>query len=104
MKLHYRLPLAVFGAVFALGGCSSSSNVTVVTEMPDTIAPAEAPPAPGGADFQVIRYGELDQIRSLDPLFALNPASQRIVQLVYEGLVGLDENARVVPKIGRAHV
>jgi hypothetical protein len=47
----------------------------------------------------VLKYGELDQIKSLDPLYALNPAAQRIVQLVHEGLVGLDANGATQPRL-----
>jgi hypothetical protein len=49
--------------------------------------------------MQVLRYGELDQIKSLDPLYALNPAAQRIVQLIHEGLTGVDAIGGVEPRL-----
>lgn len=50
----------------------------------------------------VLKYGELDPIESLDPLFALNPASQRLILLIYEGLVSYNENGQIVPAIAKS--
>ena len=45
----------------------------------------------------VLKIGESNRIRSMDPLFALNTASKRLIQLAYEGLVRFDHNDTVVP-------
>jgi ABC-type transport system substrate-binding protein len=80
--------------------CTSQGKMTVVTTIPETIEPIRSS-TESTKSFTVLRYGELDQIRSLDPLFALNPASQRIIQLIFEGLTKLDENGNLVPGIAQ---
>jgi len=81
-------------------GCALQGNMTVVTNIPETFE-ADRKSAESPKEYAVLRYGELDQIRSLDPLFALNPASQRIVQLIFEGLTKLNEHGKVVPGIAQ---
>lgn len=49
-----------------------------------------------------LRYGELNPIRNLDPLFANNDASQRLIMLIYEGLVRLDENGVIMPALAQS--
>lgn len=90
----------ILGMVFMAGlaSCTTPSATTVVSQLPATIDPA-TPPGQSDGNFNVLRYGELDQIRSLDPLFALNSASQRVVQMIHDGLTGLDEYGRVQPRI-----
>jgi ABC-type transport system substrate-binding protein len=72
-----------------------ASQTTPATEDPEDIADmqADSPAA--------IRYGEWQKITSLDPLFANNRATQRAVQLLYEGLVRFDENGEIVPAHAR---
>lgn len=82
-------------------GCVSQGNLSVVTNMPETFEATRTSPRPT-KEYSILRYGELDQIRSLDPLFALNPASQRIVQLLFEGLTKLDENGKIIPGIAQS--
>lgn len=95
-----RLKILSFGLVCLslFQGCTSQGKMTVVTTIPETFEPNPSS-TESTKPFSVLRYGELDQIRSLDPLFALNPASQRIVQLIFEGLTKLDENGNIVPGI-----
>ena len=50
----------------------------------------------------ILKYGELDPIESLDPLFARNAASQRLIKLIYEGLVDLNQNGQVIPALARS--
>src|SRR5699024_3035033 len=52
--------------------------------------------------FQKLVIGELNAIRSFDPLFANNASEMRAVQLIYEGLVRFDENGEAVPGIARS--
>lgn len=52
-------------------------------------------------DFQKLVMGEYSSIGSLDPLLANNATEMRAVQLVYEGLVRLNEHGEVVPGIAK---
>lgn len=89
----------IFTVSALIVSCASSGPVTVV-DTPASTVTSNRPTTPRtGADLKVLKYGELDQIRSLDPLYALNPAAQRIVQLVFEGLVGLDADGRPTPRL-----
>src|SRR5699024_9086292 len=49
------------------------------------------------ADFQKLVVGEMNPIESLNPLFANNATEMRTVQLIYEGLVRMNENGQVIP-------
>ncbi len=94
-----RLLLPLFGTlIFLVSSCSSTGPITVIDKPASTI---EGIAASSSVSEQpsFLRYGELDQIRSLDPLFALNPAAQRVVQLIHEGLTGFDENGDIVPRL-----
>lgn len=99
MKNSLSSILGIFAAAAFISSCASSGPVTVVDTPASTITSNSRTAPRTGADMKVLKYGELDQIRSLDPLYALNPAAQRIVQLVYEGLVGLDANGRPAPRL-----
>jgi len=94
--------LALLLTAASVAGCTSSGKVTVVEGYPTTIDSATRSVENQGTELRILRYGELDQIRSLDPLFALNPAAQRIVQLIHEGLTGIDENNRVVARMAES--
>ncbi len=48
-------------------------------------------------ELRVLKIGEVNRIRSFDPLFAINTATKRTIQLLYEGLVRYDENDEIVP-------
>ena len=82
-----------------LMSCSNTGPVTVVRTPASTIESNNIAGNREGSNLQVLTYGELDQIKSLDPLFALNTASQRMVQLIHEGLTGLDQNGRPVARL-----
>lgn len=79
--------------------CGSSGPLTVVDTPASTITSSNQVPARSRAEMKILKYGELDQIKSLDPLYALNPAAQRIVQLVHEGLTGLDADGLTKPRL-----
>ncbi len=91
--------LLVFcSALFLLWGCKQPETV-VVEENPTTIATdttSKQSPSKSDAEFRELLIGEYQPINSLDPLFADNAASMRAVQLVYEGLVRLNQNGSVV--------
>lgn len=81
--------------------CSQPERITV-DEDPEAVATGDTTgDAQSQASFQQLHIGELNPIRSLDPLFAENAASLRAVQLIYEGLVQFDEEGEISP--GLAH-
>lgn len=84
-----------------LSACGSSTEVTEVRTPARTADRSqEATPDTGEAagPFR-LHVGELEQAYSIDPLFAVYPASQRMVSLIYEGLTRLDENGNVQPAL-----
>jgi ABC-type transport system substrate-binding protein len=89
-----------FLALLMLAACGRSTETVVVRSDPAAMAtPAqeraeEDRPTlrPAATDF---RYGEWQRIPSLDPLFANNTASQRAVQLIYEGLLRFDADGNI---------
>ena len=48
---------------------------------------------------QIIRVALETAPQRLDPRYAVDVASQRVVQLVYNGLVRLDAQAQIVPEV-----
>lgn len=46
---------------------------------------------------RVLKIGEVNQIRSFDPLFAINTATKRVITLTYEGLVRFNEENKIDP-------
>lgn len=49
----------------------------------------------------VLRYGEVDSIQNLDPLFARNNSARRLMMLVYEGLVIHNQQGDIIPGIAK---
>lgn len=92
--------LLVFGTL----ACSSTETVTVdspaVTFQPsaeehrDESTVVEAP--------YMLKIGELEPVKSLDPLFALGNSAKRAVHLMYEGLTRLDANGQAQPAIAKS--
>jgi ABC-type transport system substrate-binding protein len=52
-------------------------------------------------DFVHIKLGEAAQIRSLDPLFAESNSEWRMINLIYDRLVRLDENGAPAPGLAK---
>lgn len=52
-------------------------------------------------DFIHIKLGESSSIRSLDPLFAQSGSEWRIINLIYEKLISLDDNGDPAPGIAK---
>ncbi len=84
---------------FLVASCANTGPVTIVDTPASTVTSNNSVSAPARSDLKLLRYGELDQIKSLDPLYALNPAAQRIVQLIHEGLTGFDENGDIEARL-----
>jgi len=95
--------LVLCSVLFVLLGCKQPETV-VVEENPTTIATdttSEQSASESDAKFRELLIGEYQKINSLDPLFADNTASMRAVQLVYEGLVRLNQNGSVVEGLAK---
>lgn len=57
---------------------------------------------PNEVNQEVIRIGELNKVENLDPLFASNNGELRILNLVYESLVSLDNQGNIRPGIANS--
>jgi len=99
MKQTLHVLLGLFSISVLVASCVSTGPLTIVDAPATTITSNNQMSPRARADMKVLKYGELDQIKSLDPLYALNPAAQRIVQLVHEGLVGLDADGATKPRL-----
>lgn len=84
-----------------LQACSSRTveTITVDRQADTPTPPEEIEEADTEVSDSVLRIGEINKITGFDPLFALNPASQRVIQLVYEGLIALDDQDEIQPAI-----
>lgn len=100
---HPLLLILSFGSIGFFSACGSSPEVIQVQGEARTAERTEA----AGSDendttpFRFV-IGELQQSYSIDPLFALYPASERMVGLIYEGLTRLDENGDVQPALAES--
>jgi ABC-type transport system substrate-binding protein len=99
MKHKLQSLLVLVSISMLVASCGSSGPLTVVDTPASTITSSNQSPVRTRAEMKVLKYGELDQIKSLDPLYALNPAAQRIVQLVHEGLTGLNAQGEISPRL-----
>ncbi|HET8864177.1 MAG TPA: ABC transporter substrate-binding protein [Gracilimonas sp.] len=52
-------------------------------------------------DFVHVKLGEIAPIESLDPLFASSNSEWRIIDLVYDGLISIDENGNISPALAQ---
>ncbi len=52
--------------------------------------------------FAHLRLGEIAAIESLDPLFAESYSEFRVLNLIYQGLVTLDDNGQTVPALAKS--
>lgn len=95
------LALAVV-SILVFISCSSSENTIIIEEAPTSSENTESTVSQeSDQSFQQLTIGEINPIRSLDPLFADNASTMRALQLVYEGLVRYDNNGDVVPAIAK---
>lgn len=97
--------LILLAFAFTLYSCGPTSETVVVDRDAETVRAPEGTSPPGRttqSNLRILRIGELDKIRSLDPLFLENNSSKRLAQLLYDGLVQFDENDEIVPAIARS--
>lgn len=95
--------LGIFVGVLLAAGCKGPETV-VVNQSPTAITPADTTQQvtpTNEASFRKLVIGEFAPIKTLDPLYADNAASMRAVQLVYEGLVRLNDNGSPVPGLAK---
>lgn len=94
--------LTIFLFVLLLTGCKQPETV-VIDESPTPTAPADTTldETADDASFRHLIIGEYNSVPLLDPLFADNAATMRALQLVYEGLVRLDNNGSVNPGLAK---
>lgn len=103
--LFHHQSFLLFILVLSIAACSTQVETVVVENVPDA-ASASDTTQPNQAEmedasFKHLRYGEISPIESLDPLFAQNTASQRAIQHIYDGLVGLNKNGSIIPAIAK---
>jgi ABC-type transport system substrate-binding protein len=97
--LHPRL--AILFLTILLVSCGSTDEIIVV-EQEATIEPVQTDePAAEEEDdpFKEITIGLIDPVSNFDPLFARNLSSQRVLSLIYDGLLTLDKNGEPVPAL-----
>src|SRR3990170_855799 len=64
-----------------------------------SIAAHAAPKADGRPDGGVLNYSEYGRTATLDPITSNETISLRITELVFNGLVGIDEKQEIVPEL-----
>lgn len=93
--------LWIFTGALLIQGCSASAEVIVVNEDPKTLVPTSDSPGSKEASIPredgILRIGSPYQLKSFDPLFAMNPTEFRVVSLLYDRLFRLDQNGSPVP-------
>ena len=103
LKSRITLPagvvLLLLVPVLMLSACRTTTETIVVGGPAQTIETGEEEEQPDvrEADLPVLKVGESNRIRSMDPLFALNTATKRLITLAYEGLVRFDHNDAIQP-------
>ena len=96
--------LALLLPVLLLVSCGPSTETIVVgTEArgPEITEEEEEVTVEREPRLAVLKIGESNRIQSMDPLFALNTATKRMIQLSYEGLVRFDHQDEIVPAAAR---
>ncbi|MEX0681741.1 MAG: ABC transporter substrate-binding protein [Balneolales bacterium] len=79
-----------------LMSCGSTPEITVVDRTAQTVEDDDNDGQEiDDEELRILKMGEVNQIRSFDPLFASNTTTKRIIQLAYEGLVRFDEHDNI---------
>lgn len=94
--------LLFFFSLLLITGCRGPETIVVQTE-PLKPVPYQADTTSGDGEkaFVQVRLGETAPVESLDPLFASHNSELRLVNLIYDGLVDLDESGNIAPAIAR---
>ncbi len=93
-------------SVFVLISCGKElETVTVKSDTSELLnAPADSiytEMDPSQDDFVQIRLGEIAAVESLDPLFASSNSEWRVLNLIYEGLTGLNSSGNPAPALAK---
>lgn len=103
IRQHLFSRLAILCLAIFLASCGSTDEIIVVEQGPTTeTARSEESAAEEEDDaFKEITIGLIDPVTNFDPLFARNLSSQRVVTLIYEGLMTLNKNGEPVPALAK---
>jgi len=96
--------LALLLPLFLLVSCGPSTETIVVggeARGPEITEDDDEAPGEREPRLAVLKIGESNRIQSMDPLFALNTATKRMIQFAYEGLVRFDHEDAIVPAAAR---
>jgi peptide/nickel transport system substrate-binding protein len=74
-------------------------NTVWAAAMAAGVAAQAAPKALGQLDGGVLSYGEYGRVATLDPVTSNETISLRITELVFNGLVGINEKQEIVPEL-----
>lgn len=94
MKFSYLFYLTF--SLLLISSCRQT-DITVVSNEAITVTQSQSPTTSARVTSQKLRIGELERIVGFDPLFSQHHSNQRVLQLIYEGLVGLDADGGIVP-------
>lgn len=95
----FNLLTALIASLFIFQACSPSSTVRVVEEEPRTAADTITTEADTEEDYQELRIGVIDPVTNLDPLFADNLSTLRVLSLIYDGLFALNSDGEPEPAL-----
>lgn len=97
----------IFCAVIVFISCGKSTEVTIVDDS-SGILPGENTSNELNSertviqdDFTAIKIGELNAIRTLDPLFGTNSSEFRVFSLIYDGLTRVDSDGIIQPSLAK---
>jgi len=77
-------------------------NTVVGVALAMSIGTQAAPKADGRPDGGVLNYGEYGRPATLDPITSNETISLRITELVFNGLVGINEKQEIVPELAES--
>ncbi len=103
IELSVKMPsgaiLLLLIPVLMLPACRTTTETIIVGGQARTIETEEEEQQPDlrEVELPVLKIGESNRIRSMDPLFALNTATKRMIMLAYEGLVRFDQDDTIQP-------
>lgn len=97
--------ISILCLLFLIVSCGKSTEVTIVDDSSGMLPSDKAGDATKRAevqdDFTNLKIGELNNIQTLDPLFATTSSEFRINALIYDGLTQIDSNGDVKPAIAK---
>jgi ABC-type transport system substrate-binding protein len=101
---NYKHTILVAAGLFLfLFACTSTDTVTVVQDAPRTGAADRADTETEGEEFLQINIGTIDPVTNLDPLFAENLSTKRVISLIYEGLFTLNADGEPEPALASSY-